>query len=145
MKDIVHQLAAQGLSVEAIAAFMQTSTEWVKAQLVACDMPASETAEHGGRRRVQAPREELAQQPVAPPGRKTAEDIGRATIERLARQTAEQQAQAQALRDEIARLLDSDKGPARGRAKRIQPQLSRPIALRTVQWHIAAIAKRSAP
>lgn len=130
MKDIIRQLAAQGYSDDAIAATLLVSVEQVR--LIISADPSVAGAHQ---------RESPSNSPSASIAEK-AEKIGRATLERLAQRCMRQQAEAQALRAEIERLVSADPGPERGRAQRLQKQLQPQRSLRTVQWHLKAIAQR---
>jgi hypothetical protein len=134
MSKVVRQLASQGYSDAAIAEVMHMSLERVRSMLLGEKPAANQPTSIESISFVATP-------PAANPRRRTAEDIGRSTLERLANQRAEQQAKAQALRDEIARLADADRGPRRGLAKRIRGQLRLPLSLRAVQWHVQEIVR----
>jgi hypothetical protein len=155
MNDIIHQMAAQGFSVEAIASFTHMGVARVQEQLAAIGTAAQtgaaiESGENPAQRQCASIESmEVVATPLANDHRRrTAEDIGRATLERLAARRAQQQVNAQALRAEIKRLADAARGPTRGLAKRIRRQLSAVTlqrgslpALRTVQWHLKEIGR----
>src|SRR5690606_14055953 len=124
--DLVRQLSAQGWSIEAIAPVMRISVERVR-HLLGNTIHGSHP--EGGSESGKAPAAELGEvgngsfQPQTVGAHKAPDAIGLATLERLAKQRAEQQAKSQALRNEIARLMDADTGPRHGLAKRIQGRL----------------------
>lgn len=143
MNAIIRQLAAEGWSDEAIASATRLSVEQVALALGrGGSEPESPACLHAPVSLRSAAQQRPA--PLRAPEHqrpRTPEEIGRSVIERLAKQRAQLQADAAVLRAEIERLMEADHGPAWGRAKRIQPKLSRPASLRTVQSHLTEIAR----
>lgn len=155
--ELVRQLAAQGWTDTAIADATHMSVEQVALALGTGGSEPESAACHQAPSRPPPLRAhdskvdgngsaDMAERPQRRP--MAAEDFGRATFERLAKQRAQLQAAGALLRAEIERLAITDRASGnrkRGRALRIQRQLARPVALRTVQWHLAAITQKGSP